>query len=80
MFVFYDRPFPHIFVYFAKNVAYFPFNSWLSFQGLCRLLWGYYFLHGRRKEQAVYSLKYYIVHRRKSPARNQFHKAVYCVT
>jgi len=27
--------------YFAKNVAYFPFNSWLSFQRLCRLLWGY---------------------------------------
>ena len=25
-------------VYFAKNVAYFPFNSWLSFQRLCRLL------------------------------------------
>jgi len=23
-----------------KNVAYFPFNSWLSFQRLCRLLWG----------------------------------------
>ena len=22
-----------------KNVAYFPFNSWLSFQRLCRLLW-----------------------------------------
>jgi len=30
-------------VYFAKNVAYFPFNSWLSFQRLCRLLWGYHF-------------------------------------
>jgi len=28
-------------VYFAKNAAYFPFNSWLSFQRLCRLLWGY---------------------------------------
>ena len=27
-------------VYFAKNVAYFPFNSWLSFQRLRRLLWG----------------------------------------
>jgi len=27
--------------YFAKNVAYFPFNSWLSFQRLCRLSWGY---------------------------------------
>jgi len=27
-------------VYFAKNVAYFPVNSWLSFQRLCRLLWG----------------------------------------
>ena len=27
-------------VYFAKDVAYFPFNSWLSFQRLCRLLWG----------------------------------------
>jgi len=39
MFVFYDWPFPH--VYFAKNVAYFPYNSWLSFQRLCRLLWGY---------------------------------------
>ena len=26
---------------FAKNVAYFPFNSWLSFQRLCHLLWGY---------------------------------------
>jgi len=32
MFVFHDWPFPH--VYFAKNVAYFPFNSWLSFQRL----------------------------------------------
>jgi len=32
MFVFYDWPFPH--VYFAKNAAYFPFNSWLSFQRL----------------------------------------------
>jgi len=32
MFVFYDWPFPH--VYFAKIVAYFPFNSWLSFQRL----------------------------------------------
>jgi len=30
-------------VYFAKNVAYFHFNSWLSFQRLCRLLWGYHF-------------------------------------
>jgi len=39
MFVFYDFPFPH--VYFAKNVAYFPFNFWLSFQRLCRLLWGF---------------------------------------
>jgi len=29
MFVFYDWPFAH--VYFAKNVAYIPFNSWLSF-------------------------------------------------
>ena len=28
-------------LYFATNVAYFPFNSWLSFQRLCRLLWGY---------------------------------------
>jgi len=30
-------------VYFAKNVAYFPFNSWLSFQPLYRLLSGYHF-------------------------------------
>jgi len=38
--VFYDWPFPH--VYFAKNEAdiIFPFNSRLSFQRLCRLLWG----------------------------------------
>jgi len=28
-------------VYFAENVAYFHFNSWLSFQRLCRLLWGF---------------------------------------
>ena len=37
MFVFYDWPFPH--EYFAKNVAntIFPFNSWLSFQRLCRV-------------------------------------------
>ena len=41
MLVFYDWPFPH--VYLAKNVTYFPFNSWLSFQRLCRLLWGYHF-------------------------------------
>jgi len=39
MFVFYDWPFSHM--YFVKNVAYFPFNSWLSFQRLCRLLWGF---------------------------------------
>ena len=39
MFLFYDWPFPH--VYFAENVAYFHFNSWLSFQRLCRFLWGY---------------------------------------
>jgi len=32
-------------VYFAKNVAnsIFHFNSWLSCQRLCRLLWGYHF-------------------------------------
>ena len=30
-------------VYLAKNAAYFPFNSLLSFQRLCRLLWGYHF-------------------------------------
>ena len=30
MFVFY--------VYFTKNVAYFLFNSWLSFQRLCRFM------------------------------------------
>jgi len=41
MLVFYDWPFPH--VNFAKNAAYFPFNSWLSFQRLCRL-------HGDRLE------------------------------
>ena len=41
MFVFYDWPFPH--VYFAKNVAYFRFNSWLSFQRLCHLLRGLIF-------------------------------------
>ena len=42
MFVFYDWPFLHM--YFAKNVAYviFHFNSWLSFQWLCSLLWGYH--------------------------------------
>ena len=28
-------------VYFAKNVTYFPFKSWLSFQRLCRLLLGF---------------------------------------
>ena len=27
-------------MYFAKNVASFPFNSWLSFQRLCRLIRG----------------------------------------
>ena len=27
-------------VYLAENAAYFHFNSWLSFQRLCRLLWG----------------------------------------
>ena len=31
MFVFYDWTFPHT----SGNVAYFPFNSWLSFQRLC---------------------------------------------
>jgi len=29
-------------VYFAKNAAYLPFNSWFSLQRLCRLLWGYH--------------------------------------
>jgi len=29
-------------VYFAKNIAYFPFYSWLTFQRLRRLLWGLY--------------------------------------
>jgi len=29
-------------VYFAKTVAYFPFNSWLSIR-LYRLLWVYHF-------------------------------------
>jgi len=43
MFVFYDWPFPH--VYFAKTVVYFPFNSWLSFQRLCRLLWECNYMH-----------------------------------
>ena len=40
MFVFYERPFLH--VYFAKNVAdrFVPFYSWFCFQRLCRLLWG----------------------------------------
>jgi len=51
MFVFYYWPFEH--VYFAKKVAntIFPFNSWLSFQRLCRLLWGSLFrvdLHSKR--------------------------------
>jgi len=32
----------HTCVLCKKNVAYFPFNSWLSFQRLCRFLWGYY--------------------------------------
>ena len=41
MFVFYDWSFPH--VYFAKNVADFPFNSWLSFQRLYRLLSGWHY-------------------------------------
>jgi len=31
----------HTPMYFAKNVAYFPFNSWLSFQRLCRLIFGF---------------------------------------
>ena len=45
MFVFYVWPFPlHTCVGLLwKNVAYFPFNSWLSFQRLCRLLSGYHF-------------------------------------
>ena len=32
----------HFHTYFAKNAAYIiiPFNSWFSFQQLCRLLWG----------------------------------------
>jgi len=33
----------HTCMYFANNVAYFPFNCWLSFQRLCRLLWGCHF-------------------------------------
>jgi len=28
------------------NVDYFPFNSWLSCQRLCRLFWGYSFSKG----------------------------------
>ena len=42
MFVFYDWSFPLHTCVLWKNVTYFPpFNSWLSFQRLCRLLWGY---------------------------------------
>jgi len=38
--VFYTWPFP--LVYLGKNIVniIFPFNSWLSFQQLCHLLWG----------------------------------------
>ena len=42
MFVLYDWPFPHMCTV-QKNVASFPFNFWLSFQRLCRLLWGFIF-------------------------------------
>ena len=37
MLVFYDWPFPHM----CTLQVFAFFNSWLSFQRLCRLLWGY---------------------------------------
>jgi len=51
MFLFYDWPFPYM-CFFAENVAYFHFNSWLSFQRLCRLLWGYHFTLKARDQDA----------------------------
>jgi len=41
-------------MYFAKNVAYFPFNFWLSFQRLSRLLCGYNYR--TFSEQIVYTV------------------------
>ena len=40
--IFYDWLFSHM------CTLYFPFNSWLSFQRLCRLLWGYPYSGGFR--------------------------------
>ena len=53
MFVFYDRLLPH--VYFAKTAVYFPFNSWISFQLLCRLLWGYHIYFVDRGAHRIFS-------------------------
>ena len=50
--VFYDWPLQHMWV--AKNVAYFPFNSWVSFQQLCRLLWGFLLHTTNRKNHIAY--------------------------
>ena len=58
MFVFYDWRFPH--VYLANNAAYFLFNSCLSFQRLCRLLWGYC-LWTEKRLSYVYTLVHDIV-------------------
>jgi len=44
-------------MYFAKNAAYFSFNSWISFQQLCRLSWGYHYQRpSRRYASAVYDI------------------------
>ena len=40
MFVIYDWPFPHMCT-LQRVQPICLFNSWLSFQRLCRLLWGY---------------------------------------
>ena len=73
-------------MYFAKNVADFPFNSWLSFQRLCRLLWGYLLdgtdahqiINIKSKIRITYSTKqknqklFYVTTLHKQPIRKDF--------
>ena len=49
IFLFYDRPFLHV-CNLEENIL-FRCNSWLSFQRLCRLLWGYLYISKQYKIQ-----------------------------
>ena len=61
MFVFYDWPFPH--VYFAKNVAYFPFNCWLAqFSATVPSFMGTSFSRDTRRSMISLTVRLYKLH------------------